>query len=77
MGNPGCSTACTEVVAEMAAGALRFAKGAEDPWLREGPHTSDGLQQEALLSSGGLIAVKKSSTWDMTQWCRECTRVVQ
>jgi hypothetical protein len=31
-GNLGCSTPYTEVVAEMAAGALRFAKGAEGPW---------------------------------------------
>jgi hypothetical protein len=31
-GYPGYSTACTEVVTEMAAGALRFAKGAEGPW---------------------------------------------
>jgi hypothetical protein len=33
-GKPGCSTACTEVVAEVAAGALRFAKGAEGPCLQ-------------------------------------------
>jgi hypothetical protein len=31
-GNPGYSTACTEVVTEMAPGALRFAKGAVGPW---------------------------------------------
>jgi hypothetical protein len=39
MGNPGCSTACAEVVAETAAGALRYVEGVLLPAVaQEGNH---------------------------------------
>jgi hypothetical protein len=36
-GDPGSSTACTEIATEMSPCALRFAEGAEGPWARWWP----------------------------------------